>query len=436
MKETLWECPCGKIKGQMLDDAFFFRGVGYAVTNRFESPKLIQEWDGVYDATATETDCFQKNSFIEEKEGFYAKEFRSEHKFSYDESLMTLNIISPGNEKKYPVLLFFHGGGFESGTVGELPYGTCTGYAKRDVVFVSAGYRLNVFGLYGGENFMLQDQIAAVDWVRANIASFGGDPNNITLIGQSAGAMSVMDLLCSEKLKGKITHAVMMSGAGVVPKIAAPAVKEKTIEFWEKVETYAGGNAKEASPKELWEAWIKARKEAKLLEKLRFTQPCIDGKILTKSHKETVLAGDILDIPLMIGITSQDMLPMFIYKMALKLGLACDAIGHAPVYGYLFDRTLPGNSYRAFHASDLWYMFGNMDKSWRPFEKTDYDLCGEMMDEVACFCKTGAPKNPAWLPISKKQKGFRHFDGENKGLVSPAFCKKKMREALFSPGPM
>ena len=436
MEEIIWGCPCGKIKGQMLKDAFFFRGIGYAVTNRFESPRLIRNWEGVYDATVREIDCFQKNSFIEETESFYGKEFRSGHEFSYDESPMTLNIISPGNEKKYPVLLFFHGGGFESGTVGELPYGSCTGYAKRDVVFVSAGYRLNVFGLYGGENYMLADQIAAVDWVRENIASFGGDPDNITLIGQSAGAMSVMDLLCSGKLKGKITHAIMMSGAGVVPGVVAPVLKEKTIEFWKKVEAYAGGDAKNASPKELWEAWIKARKEAKLLDKLKFTQPCLDGNILKKSHKESIQAGDILDIPLMIGITSQDMLPIFIYKMALNLGLSLSKLEHAPVYAYLFDRTLPGNSYRAFHASDLWYMFGNMEQSWRPFEQTDYDLNNEMMDEVATFCKTGKPANEVWKPISHKQKGFRHFDGEDKGLASPAFCKKKMRQALFSPGPM
>lgn len=437
MEEIIFSCPCGEVKGQKSEDAFFFRGIGYAHTKRFEKPELIRKWDGIFDATKTEIDCYQKNSFYKEsKEGFYAKEFRSNREFFYDETPMTLNIVTPSNEGKRPVLLFFHGGAFETGTVGELPYGTCRGYAKRDVVFVSAGYRLNVFGLYGGENYILMDQIAAVDWVRENIASFGGNPDNITLIGQSAGAMCIMNLLCSGKLTGKIKQAVMMSGAGVVPKIAAQATKEKMKVFWEKVEANLEEPAKAVNAKSLWEAWQKERKEDKLLAGFIHSQPCIDGEILTQTQKEAVKRGTIQNIPLMVGVTSQDMIPVFLYRMALGLGLSCSKLGHAPVYGYLFDRTLPGNSYRAFHASDLWYMFGNLKQSWRPFEQMDFDLCNEMMDEVAAFCKTGAPKNPIWQPISRKQKGFRHFDGEDKGMVSPSFCKKKMRQALLSPGPM
>lgn len=437
MEEIIISCPCGSVKGQKIEDAYLFKGIGYAKTDRFEKPELIRKWDGVYDATKPEIDCYQKNSFYKEnKEGFYAKEFRSNREFFYDETPMTLNIVTPSNEGKRPVLLFFHGGAFETGTVGELPYGTCRGYAKRDVVFVGAGYRLNVFGLYGGKNYILMDQIAAVDWVRENIASFGGNPDNITLIGQSAGAMCIMNLLCSGKLTGKIKQAVMMSGAGVVPKIAAQTTRKKMKEFWEKVEANLEEPAKVVNAKSLWEAWQKERKEDKLLAGFIHSQPCIDGEILTQTQKEAVKRGTIQNIPLMVGVTSQDMIPVFLYRMALELGLSCSKLGHAPVYGYLFDRTLPGNSYRAFHASDLWYMFGNLRQSWRPFEQMDFDLCNEMMDEVAAFCKTGAPKNPIWHPISRKQKGFRHFDGEDKGMVSPSFCKKKMCQALISPGPM
>jgi para-nitrobenzyl esterase len=438
MEEIIFSCPCGEVKGQKSEDAFFFCGIGYAHTKRFEKPELIRKWDGIFDATKTEIDCYQKNSFYKEnKEGFYAKEFRSNREFFYDETPMTLNIVTPSNEGKRPVLLFFHGGAFETGTVGELPYGTCRGYANRDVVFVSAGYRLNVFGLYGGENYILMDQIAAVDWVRENIASFGGNPDNITLIGQSAGAMCIMNLLCSGKLTGKIKQAVMMSGAGVVPKIAAQATKEKMKVFWNKVDEFLNADAKTADAKDLWDAWQMARKEDKLLSGFCHSQPCIDGEVLTMTQKAAVASGTITDIPLMVGVTSQDMLPILLYPMTLKLGVSLAKIKHMPVYGYLFDRTLPGNSYKAFHASDLWYMFGNLEQSWRPFEKTDYELCDEMMDEVAAFCKTGKPKSKTWLPISKNQKGFRHFDGVDRGLVFPKFCNAKMRESTFkTPGPI
>lgn len=438
MEDIIFECPCGQVKGQKIKDAYLFRGIGYANTRRFEKPEIIKHWDGIYDATQNEIDCYQRNSFIEEdKESFYAKEFRSNREFVYDETPMTLNIVTPSGEGKRPVLLFIHGGSFTSGTVGELPYGICSGYAERDMVFVSVGYRLNVFGLYGGENYMLQDQIAAVDWVRNNIDSFGGDPENITLIGQSAGAMCIMNLLCSGKLTGKIKQAVMMSGAGVVPKFAAQATKEKIKGFWSRVDAKLGTDAKDADAESLWKAWQTTLKDEKMLSQLSEMQPCIDGEILTQTQKEAMKTGAMTRVPVMVGVTSQDMLPILLYKFALKFGIACAKMDYVPVYGYFFDRTLPGNSYKAFHASDLWYMFGNMKESWRPFEQKDFDLCGEMMDEVAEFCKTGKPKSKVWLPISKNQKGFRHFDGEDKGLVFPSFCKAKVRESTFkSKGPI
>ncbi len=433
----VYNTPCGRIQGQKLEGYHFFRGIPFAETERFSEPKVIKNWEGVFDATSGETDCYQLSAFEDEGDAFYAKEFRSERLSPhYADSPMTLNIITPGMDGSRPVLLFVHGGSFETGTVGEAPYGTSVEYAKRDVVLVSTGYRLNVFGLFGGENYGLMDILAAVDWVRENISAYGGDPDNITIMGQSAGAMSVMDLLCSGMLLGKVTHAVMMSGAGVVPGIAAPLPKAGASDFWNRVSEAAGGDAKNADPEVLWRAWKSVKDQDGMLDGFKHTQPTIDGRINKKSQKEAVKCGDILDVPMMVGITSQDMLPILIYPMALKLALACEKLGHAPVYAYLFDRVLPGNSYKAFHASDLWYMFGNMEKSWRPFEDIDKKLSAAMIDNVAAFCKTGKPADKAWLPISKRQRGFRHFNGGSEGLATPKYCKKKMFETMFKdPGP-
>ncbi len=438
MEEILWECPCGYIKGIKDKDAAIFRGISYAKTQRFCEPELIQKFEGVFDGTKGEVDCYQFSSFHSEEERFYAKEFRSDKKSDFDESPMTLNIVAPINKhKKKPVLMFFHGGGFETGTVGELPYGTTKEYVKEDVVFVSAGYRLNVFGLYGGKNFMLMDQFMAIEWVRENISGFGGNPDQITIMGQSAGAMCVMDLLCSGKLEGKIKGAIMMSGAGVAPKFSWPDTKKGSIELWDRVAEEAGDNIYKVSPKNLWSAWNKARKKEKLIPKLKHTQPSVDGITLKEAPGEALKAGRILNVPMMVGVTSQDMLPPFLYHMAMKLGLDCYKMNHAPVYGYFFDRILPGNSYKAFHASDLWYMFGNMEKSWRPFEEVDYDLCKDMVHNVAVFCKDGKPADEKWLAISRKNKGFRHFDGIDKGLVNPKFCKKKLWNSMLKDrGPM
>ncbi len=438
MEEILWECPCGYIKGIKEESAAVFKGIAYGNTPRFQEPKLIDTWRNVFDGTKGEVDCYQYSSFVDESEGFYAKEFRSDKKTYYNETPMTLNIVAPLNHReKKPVLVFFHGGGFETGTVGELPYGTSREYVKENVVFVSAGYRLNIFGLYGGENYMLMDQLCAIQWVRNNISGFGGDPENITIMGQSAGAMCVMDLLCSGELEGKIKGAIMMSGAGIAPKFSWPDTKEGSKQLWDDAAASIEGDIFEARANEVWKAWQSARSRETLLPKLKHTQPSIDGRVLKEFPGETVKKGKILNVPMIVGVTSQDMLPPFLYHMAMKLGLDCQKMGHAPVYGYFFDRVLPGNSYKAFHASDLWYMFGNLEKSWRPFEEVDYALCETMVHNVATFCRDGKPSDEEWLPISKENKGFRHFDGVDKGLVDPKFCKKKLWNSMLKDrGPM
>ena len=115
------------------------------------------------------------------------------------------------------------------------------------------------------------------------------------------------------------------------------------------------------------------------------------------------------------------------------------------MYGFFFDRTLPGNKFKAYHASDLWYFFGNMEKCWRPFEKTDYELSAQMADYVANFVKTGDPNGagskgerlPLWEPVTKKQKGFRKFDGASEGYAYPKECRKKLWHTfLKEKGPM
>jgi para-nitrobenzyl esterase len=197
------------------------------------------------------------------------------------------------------------------------------------------------------------------------------------------------------------------------------------------------GDVENASPQALWEAWKAARAEEPMLKKLRHTQPSVDGITMSQTPGSALKQGKILDVPMLIGLTSQDMMPAFMYKMAIDFGITCDRLGHASVYGYFFDRVLPGNLYKAFHGSDLWYMFGNLDQSWRPFEAIDYALSKRMIYNVANFCKTGKPADDDWKPITRKHKGLRHFDGVDNGMVYPRFCKKKVwRSMLKEKGPI
>ena len=430
--DCIVQTPCGAVRGAEENGLRLFRGVPYAVTERFERPVPVTHWDETFDATLGETDCWQYSSFRDDASGegaFYNREFRSGLTFHYAESPMTLNIVAPSGAEKAPVLIFIHGGGHETGTVGELPYGDCSAYAREGIVFVSVGYRLNVFSLYENLNLGLHDMIEAVRWLHRNIAAFGGDPARMTLIGQSAGAMSITDLLYCDKLKGLVKGAVLMSGGGAVPKLAGPWPKEKVADYWARIRERAGApreeDFKKLPPREIWEAWYA---ESRAHYDFHLVQPGIDGEIIRGEPTKLLKAGQCLDIPLIFGVTSQDFLAPVLYYMARQWGGTNARLGRAPVYGYFFDRTPPGNSYKAFHAVDLWYLFGNMDRSWRPFEETDYALHRQMVAYAANFVRTGDPNGeglPAWPALTARQKGLRKLDGETDGLAYPAECWKK-----------
>ena len=277
-------------------------------------------------------------------------------------------------------------------------------------------------------------------WVKENIKDFGGDPERIVLIGQSAGAMAIMDLLYTKRLEGVVKGAVTMSGGGMVPKMAKPWTKEEAKPFWEAVRKRAGVNEEEIKtldPKLLWEAWYEESRENYSLQAV---QPSIDGIIIPKMPQEIAKEGSYLDIPMIMGVTSQDFMPYIIFDMTYSWAKLHVKQKRSPVYGYLFDRELPGNSFKAFHASDLWYLFGNMEQSWRPFEQKDYDLKDQMIGYVANFVKTLDPNGeglPEWPAISRKNRKFRHFDGTDTGLISPMACRKKeLHSFLFDKGPM
>ncbi len=444
MEEVILSTPCGEVKGVKGKDGEFFQGIRYGTAKRFQLPEPVTHWDGVYDATKQELNCFQYDTFRTEAKdanNFYYEEFRKGKTFLYEENALTLNLVKPVEGENCPVLIFIHGGGHETGTVGELPHGDTMEYAKRGIVFVSVGYRLNVFSLYRSANYGLHDQLTAIRWVHDNIKAFGGDPERITIMGQSAGAMCVTDLLYTQALKGIVKGAVMLSGAGMIPKIVRPYTGEESKSFWDEVRERAGAKDEESfrslPAADIWEAWYQVSREH---NDMHYLQPGIDGTIIPKLPQEIRRDGTDLDIPLMMGVTSQDFMPYLIFELAYGWAKRNARENRQPVYGFFFDRQLPGNRYKAFHAADLWYFFGNMDRCWRPFEKTDYELSAQMIDYTAEFVKKQDPNReglPRWEPVSRKQKGFRKFDGFSQGYASPFECRKKLLHTfLRDKGPM
>jgi len=444
VSELVIRTSCGSVRGERREGSCLFSGIPYAETPRFEPPRPLR-WEGVLDATGQETDCWQYAAFRDESKDenpFYYNEFRKGLTFQYEESPMRLTITTPEQAENCPVLVFIHGGGHETGTIGEPPYGRSREYAKRGVILVSVGYRLNVLHLYRSRNYGLMDQLAAIRWVHENIRAFGGDPDKITIMGQSAGAMSVMDLCYSNALKGIVKGAICMSGGGLVPAIAKPWTEEQSKAFWDNVERRAGVSSEEEAKKlpieTLWNAWYAESREN---WSFAAVQPGIDGTIIPELPQKRRAQGKILNIPMMLGVTSQDFMPAIIFEMAYSHAMWSAARkNRAPVYGYLFDRTPPGELYKAYHAADLWYMFGEMDKCWRPWEQTDYELRDQMIDYAANFARCGDPNGeglPRWPAFTLTQRRFRLFDGESEGCVGPGFCRARMRRTLLrEKGPM
>ena len=186
--------PCGSIVGCVTDYGASFRGVKYATAKRFEKSVLITKYDTEQIALEQGVCCPQMRAYWNEEHRFYYQEFRKGKSFKYSEDCLILDIHVPSDAHDCPVIVFIHGGSFTGGSINEMQFDG-SAYTKRGVIFVAINYRLNVFGFFAdnehcGGNLGLYDQYTAIEWVRQNIAGFGGNPDNITLMGQSAVAVN------------------------------------------------------------------------------------------------------------------------------------------------------------------------------------------------------------------------------------------------------
>lgn len=406
--------PCGAVQGTAgrLPGTAAYKGIRYAAAGRWEYPRIVEHWEGTYDAAHYGACCYQPAAFQDEstepKKQFYYREFREGIPLTYSEDCLFLNVFTPDTAKagdKLPVLFYLHGGSFLSGFGHEKPFDMPV-WPTKGVIGVTVNYRLGPLGFlclpelqaeagFTG-NYGLFDQVAALKWVQRNIASFGGDPENVTVMGQSAGAMSVQQLSLSPITEGLFQKAVMCSGAGVHKALsAAPA--EKTFEFWHKVMALACCKTLEEfraiPPENLFFCWEKAGKG--------HCFPCLDGHLIVGAGTELLKAGKQHKIPYMVGSTSQDMMPPILYSMAASWAAAQQNAS----YLWYFDRQLPGDKHGAWHSSDLWYWFGTLDNGWRPWEEKDRELSAQMVDYLLDFCRKGNPNGtgrPEWVAAADR----------------------------------
>lgn len=439
----------GTLEGVARNGIVTFEGVPFAAPPvgdlRWRAPQPPAPWKGVRKADRFGPSCMQ---FKAGERLPWTREFMVQNEVSED--CLYLNIWTPkvGAVIHLPVIVFIHGGGFSEGS-GAIEIYDGTNLAAKGAVVVTINYRLGVFGFlsypgltaesahHSSGNYGLLDQIAALKWVKANIAAFGGDPHNVTIWGQSAGAFSVGALIASPVAAGLFQHAQADSGLGFtsLPMLNLNAAEQNGIKF--AAEHHA------ASLKQL-----RALSAESLLPDpndhmagaLRFS-PIVDGWILPDTPNNMNAKGDDNDVPVITGYQAGDSALFFqpiqsldeyhqllqkrygqmasefeklypvtkdddIRKVMLASGQDRDRVSmflwaservkshHQPVFTYFFDRAIPWPAhpeFGAFHTGEIPYFFLNLKLLDRPWEKEDDTLANETSSYLLNFASRGNP---------------------------------------------
>ena len=463
----------GQVQGVSTETpgVFVFRGIPYAAPpigeNRWKEPQPVVPWEGV-----RLCDKFGHPSYqaIQYPGGYYT-EWGYGDEAPYSEDCLYLNVWTkaPGQtDKKLPVALWIHGGGYREG-FGTEPEFDAQAWGGKDVVLVSINYRLGVFGFmthpelsaespHGvSGNYGILDQIESLKWIKKNIAQFGGDPDNVMIFGQSAGAGSVKTLCESPLARGLFHKAVIMSGGGLTVPQAAPAAAPAAAARPAAAAAPRGGMMMrramslpeaELATKEVmdWAGLTDLKKmRAAATETIhalgtiyngatgKFAMltgsPIVDGYVSLESFDAAAQDGTLADVPYMIGYTLNDMGDM-------AGGIAAFCVNREEkgnkAWAYEFARPLPDDGSHpevtvrlkgAFHSSDLWFVFKSLQHCWRPWTKGDWDLSEKMLTAWTNFAKTSDP-GLGWTPLTKDNNKFMLFkldasDVENSEMGDP-----------------
>lgn len=444
MENSTVNTPCGMLKGIREDGIRKFLGIRFASCRRWERAKEITSWEGVYDATEFGPGPMQERSFMgnaaSEEASFYYNEFYKGRPLAYDEDCLYLNVYAPEHAENCPVLFFIYGGAFASGQSNELEFDG-TEYAKRGIVFVSANYRVNMMGMfchpmiqdkYGASgNDFLYDQRVGIDWVIHNIHALGGNHRQITLMGQSAGAACVEMQMRAPVNKGLFHGGIMLSAPGLASNAYRPCPKEKAYTVWDELYRASGCTSieelQEMPVRDLYDLWYSLKHS----NRWHFTTFVIDHNMIPDNFQTP------LDGPMIGGSTTEDGMPYLMHKMVRGFAEKQQRANKPDAYVYLFGRHLPGDDFGAWHASDLWYVFGTLDRSWRPFTEADRALSRQMIDYFSNFVKTANPNGeqlPSWLPAQKGRKEIMFF-GDNGCAMKKPESLRMLKATIYYNGP-
>lgn len=433
--QTTVPTESGKVTGQASDETIAFKGIPYAAPPvgplRWKAPEPAPRWTGVRDARVYGKACPQ----LEREEAWAQVGQQSE-------DCLFLNVWRPKKHGTYPVMVFLHGGGFVAGAAG-VPLYEGAGLAGRGAVVVTLNYRLGRLGFFAHPaltredpdgrlgNYGIMDQIAALEWVKRNIAQFGGDPGNVMLFGESAGAGTVQILMGSPASAGLFDKAASQSGSGgtVLAPIRGGAINAESLG---KMFTDELGLPNATAEQ------LRAIPVANIIKARAF--PFIDGKVVTMSPGESFYKNMQMRIPLIIGSNSNESTLGGMTEATAKavlgsafpelhagyialtgkspdaaaidlaegLGFVLPSLAladrHAaagnPAFAYFFDQVpvnQRANAAGTDHGGELEYLFGNTPAEHR-WDADDLRVSKLMGDYWVRFARTGDPNGEGAEP--------------------------------------
>lgn len=329
----------GAVAGVTADGVSAWKGVPFAAPPvgplRWRPPQPAEAWTGVRPADRPGPACPQP----ERGDGGGAGAPPAQ-----SEDCLTLNVYAPQGARNLPVMVWIHGGAFRLG-YGAAPVYDGAALARQGVVLVTVNYRLGLLGFFAhpsltasakpGEplgNYGLMDQLAALRWVQANIAAFGGDPRNVTAFGESAGGSSLIYLLANPASKGLFAKAIVESGGGLQKPVGLAEVERRGQAAGAKLGLPANASADELRARPAQD-WITA--QGGLQGGLGFG-PFVDGRLVTEAPWRAFAEGRALDVPLIVGANSNE--ASVLSTLGVPTGALAAAVGDRmaalrPLYG-------------------------------------------------------------------------------------------------------
>ncbi len=427
-KDALVQTVYGTVCGYIEDGIYTFKGIDYAKADRFEAPQDPDPWEGVQTALYYGNQCHQAPRFTW-KDDCEAFLYQWDDGVQSDDCL-NLNVWTAGinDGKKRPVMVWLHGGGYAMGASSELPFYDGTNLAKKDVVLVSINHRLNILGYMDlsefGEKYKysgvagVMDMVKALEWVKKNIAGFGGDPDNVTIFGQSGGGGKVNILLGTPSAKGLFHRGIIESGS--MTSLMAPqtsrdmaraivgklGLDEKTIDKIQSIpysELLAAATDAivEQNPRNVF---------YRLYGAGMWFSPVLDGEVIPFPLDDPRVADISKGLPTIIGcnFSENSMLPAVYANADMRYKM-----GDTKQYLYVFAKPSPhmDGTFGTNHCTEMPFVFNNiwLGRFMVGCDKSAYKLADFMSDVWVSFAKDG-------IPNTKKFK-WQVYDPDTKPMV-------------------